>query len=373
MPTTSEMIQDASNRVADYAIKADAAARGAIDYAANLINLVKVKLPHWSASSFPVPGTIDMGKTPSMFTEVYHDPGSPGPAPDIAAIMQDAFDRANGPTQAMIDAAVLAFLNQYCPGYGNMLALLQAEINTGISYSPVSDSQYNAYVTQLENGLDDDRKAEQRKIGRAPANGHETPLYLYARLDQAEQNYTDRLAKGRTDLTTAMVQIGLDYRKFCLGAQSSLIENSRSMMLTYAGIIAQLQDFMLRYGLAAGQVAMQGYEAELKEKEGQRAAALAVLSAAIQRSQGEMMVFKTRIEALVATKEFEFKSIVTQIEQLKIPYEGELRVNLEQAQIAMHSGMKTVDATTGMAHMQGGIAQALASGINATASTSAQE
>jgi hypothetical protein len=118
---------------------------------------------------------------------------------------------------------------------------------------------------------------------------------------------------------------------------------------------------------------MQGYEAELKEKEGQRAAALAVLSAAIQRSQGEMMVFKTRIEALVATKEFEFKSIVTQIEQLKIPYEGELRVNLEQAQIAMHSGMKTVDATTGMAHMQGGIAQALASGINATASTSAQE
>jgi cytochrome c-type biogenesis protein CcmH/NrfG len=98
-----------------------------------------------------------------------------------------------------------------------------------------------------------------------------------------------------------------------------------------------------------------------------------VLNAAIERSQGEMQIYKTGLEAKTEAKKYEYQALAAKIEVAKTPYEGELKRFLAQWEMDVAARSKAVDAYANSSTVLGRIAESLASGINAIASQSVTE
>lgn len=371
--TAESLIQDASNRLVDYTAGADAASNAAIVMANQMLNLLGIDLPVWNAGSLPPPGTIDLGTPPTSNLATYTAPDSPGAPPDIKAIMDDAFVNSDMPTRGMVDSAMYAFIAQVAPDYYASLQTLTEALGEVVNSTPISAADSAAFIAQLENGLDDQRRAAQRKAQAAPANGHETGLFLVARMDAIEMGYSDQMARGKTEIAVMLFKITLDMRQFCLVQLNSLTASTRSVFLQYAGIIASLRGFMLNYAIAVGEAALKGYEADLSGYRAEIQAALTVLEASLKRAEGEIQIYKTGLEAKVEAKRFDYVGLETLIKQQAIPYQGELQRNLTQARNELEARGTAVGAYNGMANMRGGIAEALGSGINAIASQTVQE
>ena len=261
MSEASALIQDASNRLADYSGNASSAATDAVLLAMTIVDLLKPvhgNAQTFKATGIAIPGALDIGNAPALFTDTYQDAGYASTAPDLGGIMEANYWAAEAPAKNAIDNAINAFISQQCPGYlediNSFRALAAAGANIDVNSldpqvaiadfdadivvglvgkqvsdfvmgfpvalgpleSGVTDAELDALLTRMENGLDDDRRAEQAKIGREPTRGHEDSLFLAARFDLAEQDYNDRLAKARTETYVQGFQLMMERVRLAL-------------------------------------------------------------------------------------------------------------------------------------------------------------
>jgi hypothetical protein len=372
--SAEDLINSANNKVADYAGNASAAANAAVARALS-IAVSDVLLPSVYPLNFTAgtPGTVSTGIAPSMTSVTYETPGQVGIAPDILSIMEAAYDSANAESKAAVDAAIYAFLNAYCPGYAANLSALQTALLAGINDVPITAAQQAQIVTQLQNQLDDDRKAAQRKVLSGSANGHETPLFQVARLDAIDNSFTDNLAQARATVAVTLINLTVDMRKFSMGTLNEVINSTRSFVLQYAGIVTQLLDFNTRYAMAAGESAGRGYEAELKQNESLREWALAKLEANLKRMMADLDRYKTDLEAKIKAKELEYAGCEVEIKRKQIGFTGELQTLIQESNLNFRAAELGVDTYNRMAAMWGSIGESAASGVNAIASQSIQE
>lgn len=373
--SAQDLIDSANSKVADYANNAASASNAAIAKALS-VAVSNILMPTtypltWSASMKP--GTVVVGQSPGMIGEIYETPPPIGDAPDILAIMEDAYAHADAASKAAVDAALYAFLNAYCPGYSSTLTALQAALVDGINTNPVSATQKAQLLTELTNALDNDRKAQQRKVLTGSANGHETPLFQTARLDAIDNLYTDNLADARVRIETTLIQIGVEFKKYCMGLMNDYANAARQAVLQYAGIVTQLLDFNVRYAVAAGEGGSRGFDAEVKQKEILMASATSKLEANIKRMMANLDRYKTDLEAKIEAKKLEYLGANIEIEQKKIGFEGELRTLIEEARLNFEAAKLGVDALNQMAILWGRVSESAASGVNAIASQSIQE
>jgi hypothetical protein len=375
MASADDLINSANAKVTDYASNAGNAANAAVAKALS-VAATNILLPtayplNWSATMKP--GTVAVGSAPGMISEIYETPGQVGAAPDILTIMEDAYAYADGASKAKMDAAIYAFLTAYCPGYAATMTSLQAALVDGINNNPITATQKAQLLTELGNGLDSDRKAAQRKVLMSPANGHETILFQQPRMDAIDAAYTDNLANTRVKIESTLIQIGVEFKKFCLNLMNEYTNSARQAVLQYAALITQLLDFNVRYSIAAGEGASRGFDAEVKGNAALMAWAQTKLEANIKRMMADLDRYKTDLEAKIESKKLEYMGANVELEQKKLGFTGELQTLMREADLNMKAAELGVGALNMMAAMWGEVAQSAASGVNAIASRTVQE
>jgi hypothetical protein len=375
MANAEDLINSANEKVVDEAINADLAASQARAKALTMetiATLLPDKYPlNWD--SLPKPGTIALSTAPSMTTATYDAPDKLGAAPDILGIMQAAYEAADAPSRSMVDNATLAFIAYACPDYANTLNELQSLLIEGANSIPISPADQAALMASLRNSLDNTRKAAQRKASSGLANGHEEPLFLYARMDQIDADFTDNMADGLISIITKVIDITLDMRKTCLGLMDQLNTSTRSAFLNYAGIIAGILDHRVRYATAAAQGAESGYGAEVKQQTALIEWGMSNLEAGIKTMEADLSRYTADLNAKVKTKELEYTGVDAEIRKQSVGFQGELQAHMQDARLYFEALSKGVQILSDIASVHGRIAEARASGVNAIASKSVVE
>lgn len=334
------------------------------EFANNLLARPTIRLPKFDVGGIINPGIVEVG-TLDDFTGVYEDKGAIGETDDYQAVTSSTYAQMEPAAKQSIDSAIQAFVLAYCQPYQQSLNRLQAVLNEGLNDQAITWQVRQSWINELEQGLDRDRLAEADGVLKARSFGAEVMQpSMMAAFNRIGQAYNDRLAAARTTVFVKAFEMTLQYKQVCLQAMEQMTESLRNAFLQYATIQAGLLRHALDVAKEIGDKGLQTRETEIKGFEDRRAAALTLFKSLVEEWQTRMERFRVELQGRLDSRRMEYTNLEVQLKKAEIPYDGELRRNMQEAQLDVSALEHILSATVGLFDGFARVAQAAESGIN---------
>lgn len=372
MSTAENLIIGAQNYATTHAANAGNSASLVFELVNKMMSRDEIELPNFNKTIISSAGPISVGTVPA-FTANYAEPTGIPDAPDIADIVEDAYNNADPVTQAALTAAIDAWLTSYSPDYKASIRTLQGAVDSGITTGQaLSDAIEQAIYNRAAQRILAETRANQKQASNAMRRrGYELPqVSLSSALNKVNAESADRLAISATETAIERHKLEIQHKQFCMGLSQQIESTVKSAFMQFAGIVSQLKTHSLEYARMVGQVTTETYKAEVDIFKTKLEAAVANLRAAVDKNKAQLEAFNAQLDVQVKTKAMEYDRMKLQLAAAEIPYRAELERNLKEADLEMEGLRAAASAAASAAQAMGQVAAAAMSGINGIAHVS---
>lgn len=270
----------------------------------------------------PTITALDIGAVPSVTLPTFDAEfggQDPGALTGVTQSYQDAYSSMLPVMRDFIDSNVRSWITTYQPGYYNILAKLEAKVQTGIEGGTALSDEVEQLI--YDRGR---RRAEAERIrvdteitrGMAKRGFVIPPGVMTAGLARSQQATANSLATYAAETAIERAKIELSHVQFCLTLSQALLQAIQGMVIQYASTLATVNGQVVDYAKTLAGVLVDTYNAALRFFE---------VKMQLYRTQAE--VYEIRLKSALASLdehrlELESAKLKTEIDALMIEAVG---------------------------------------------------
>lgn len=283
---------------------------------------------------------------------------------DLAATLASAATGQQTTMRAFIDGGMASFITAFVPDYSAVRDELTAKISAGLTGGiAISDGQEQAIYTRARDRIEAESAAAQTQAEDTWARrGFPLPAgVMTATLRQVQKDTADRAARAATETAVQRIQFETQFAQACLAASQALTGGTLQGLLSYAGIVATLNEATLQYATAT----VAAIEATTKLK---LAVAQANYDADSKAFEHAMTTLAADVENLAKKVGLQLERARLLLDKAKVQVQADLEVDRMKVQHEINKVNAVVSAANSGASPQAHIASSAISSINTTVS-----